>query len=183
MVKVGDKVVVVSAPDWRRNCSAGDVLEVFHTTNNYGFWARSINGKDHYVRMAGMDGHAEVIVRPYTESEAEKRGAKFGAMGVVKATGRKWVFVKEVGSVWWGLNEDGFFDSGDADAFRLDHEPEFVAWMDAPEELKYDASRVYYRGKLVRWIAKPEGANSPKVVYMMNDGNLSLMPYGLTVKL
>ena len=65
----------------------------------------------------------------------------------------------------------------------LDHEPEFVAWSEAPEELKYDASRVYYDGKPVKWIAKPEGAVLADVVYTTQDGIVRLSSDCLTVKL
>ena len=189
MVKFGDKVVVVSvgAGDI---CLIGDVLVVVSVLNPYGFWAEHEDGFKFYARTEDMTGSSTVIVRPYTESEAEKRGAKFGVMGVNKVTGHKVTFVTEnCGVNSLGENLWEFLDN-DINAtvrihpsnIRLDHEPEFVAWEDAPEELKYDASRVYYRGEPVKWIAKPEGARA-KVVYVMSDGSIQLLTGLLTVKL
>lgn len=190
MVKVGDKVVVVSAPEYN-SVHVGDVLTACFVDNGLGFWAEDFNGLRYYVKTEEMKGCAFIIVRPYTESEAERRGAKFGVSGVNKITGHKVTFVTENGGVNpLGENLWEFLDN-DINAtvqihpsnIRLDHEPEFVAWEDAPEELKYDASRVYYRGALVDWIAKPEGKQSPKVVYMMCDGNIQFLTGGLMVKL
>lgn len=98
-------------------------------------------------------------------TEAEKRGAKFGTLGVVKRCGTKICFIREAHSVsdkeiYWNVIDESFntyaFPSFQ---IRLEHEPEFIAWSDAPEDLKYDASRVYYRDQPVKWIAKPEGAH------------------------
>lgn len=181
MVKIGDKVVVVKAADYDA-CAVGDVLIVDCATNHYGFWARSTDGELHYVRVAGNNGHSHIIVRPYTESEAEKRGAKFGTMGVVKVTGQKWVFVKEIAGMWHGFTEKGS-DFGNPSSFRLDHEPEFIAWEDAPEELKYDSIRVYYDGQPVKWIAKPEWADLADVVYVAHTGVIRCASEALMVKL
>ena len=190
MVKVGDKVVVVKSDYVSDGFQPGDVLTVVSIDNASGVCVcGSHRGGD---LPFGIEGKIEInaIVRPYTETEAEKRGAKFGVMGVNKVTGHKVTFVTEnCGVNSLGENLWEFLDN-DINAtvrihpsnIRLDHEPEFVAWEDAPEELKYDASRVYYRGEPVKWIAKPEGARA-KVVYVMSDGSIQLLTGLLTVKL
>lgn len=186
MVKVGDKVVVVSigAGDI---CFVGDVLVVGSVLNPYGFWAEREDGLKIYARTEEMNGASTVIVRPYAETEAGKRGAKFGTTGVVKNTGKRCVYICDSFVITgnWEIYVEGEANHRHVhpSRIRLDHEPEFVSWKDAPEELKYDASRVYYGGKPVKWIAKPKGSHPPKVVYMMSDGNLNLLSHSLTVKL
>ena len=186
MVKVGDKVVVVSCPDWE-NCSVGDVLEVVNAPTYVSFWAISTDGNVHYVGADGVDGNSAVVVRPYTESEAEKRGAKFGTMGVVKDTGDRCVYIGDslVIPGYWEIDVKGKADRWHRhpSEIRLDHEPEFVAWVNAPEELKYDASRVYCGGEPVEWIAKPKGANLSDVVYVTHTGIIRCASEALKVKL
>ena len=96
-------------------------------------------------------------------TEAEKRGAKFGTPGVMKDTGERvvyWHNSLEINGCWVMISEREFQPYiCYPDEIRLDHEPEFIAWSDAPEDLKYDAHRVYYRDQPVKWIAKPEGAH------------------------
>lgn len=189
MVKVGDKVVVVSAAHWE-NCSAGDVLEVYSINNPYGFWAKTPHGEDAYVRTKEMIGSSDVIVKPYTETEAERRGAKFGVTGVSKITGRKIRFVADDGKkslngcpLWVFLNEEtqSIMRIRPSEV-RFDHEPEFVAWSEAPEHLRYDAIRVYCEGRPVKWIAKPEGA-VVDVAVVLEDGCMEFSTNKLTVKL
>lgn len=188
MVKIGDKVIVVRA-ELDDNCSAGDVLEVSIIGNPYGFWAKTPHGEDAYVRTKEMMGSSDVIVKLYTETEAECRGAKFGVTGVVKQSGVTVSFISDknrkngLGETLWDVvNEDGIISSVHPSNIRLDHEPEFVAWSEAPEHLRYDASRVYYDGKPVKWIAKPEGA-FVDVAVVLEDGNMEFSTHGLTVKL
>ena len=193
MFEVGDKVVVVSAePD--DNCAVGDVLKISEISDTYGFWAETPHGWETYAMTKEMIGGSSVIVKPYTEAEtkieAERRGAKFGVMGVSKITGRKIRFVTDDGKkslngqpLWVFLNEETqsimrLRPSG----VRFDHEPEFVAWSEAPEHLRYDASRVYFDGKPVKWIAKPEGSNSG-VAYVDFLGTVMGSSSLLTVKL
>lgn len=188
--KLGYKVVVVKSDYVGDGFQPGDVLTVSYVTEDFNAaYCRNNHG---YVLSFGIEGESArgATVRPYTESEAEKRGVKFGVSGVNKVTGHKVTFVTENGGVN-SLGEDlwEFLDNETSktvrihpENIRLDHEPEFVAWEDAPEHLKYDASRVYYRGEPVKWIAKPEGALA-EVVYVMSDGNIQLLTGCLTVKL
>ena len=129
--------------------------------------------------------------KPYTETEAERRGAKFGVTGVSKITGRKIRFVADDGKkslngqpLWVFLNEEKqSIMRVHPSEVRFDHEPEYVAWKDAPEHLKYDASRVYYGGKPVKWIAKPEGVSHTDAVFTTQDGFILASSDYLTVKL
>lgn len=133
---------------------------------------------------------AASLFKPYTETEAERRGAKFGVMGVSKITGRKIRFVTDDGKkslngqpLWVFLNEEtqSIMRLRPSEV-RFDHEPEFVAWSEAPEHLRYDASRVYCDGEPVKWIAKPEGAFTD-VVVVLENGFMEFLAHKLTVKL
>lgn len=110
-------------------------------------------------------------------TEAEKRGAKFGTLGVVKGCGTKVCFIKELPTesekeiYWQVIDKSAVTYEFPSFQIRLDHEPEFIAWSDAPEDLKYDASRVYYRGHPVKWIAKPEGAYPGYELVAIVDNN------------
>ena len=125
-----------------------------------------------------------------TQTEAERRGAKFGVMGVSKITGRKIRFVTDEGkkshnghTLWVFLNEETqSIMRIHPSNVRLDHEPEYVAWSEAPEHLRYDASRVYCDGKPVKWIAKPEGSTH-RVVYVQDNREMGFSPDRITVKL
>ena len=117
-----------------------------------------------------------------TQTEAERRGAKFGVTGVIKSTGDRVVFVKERNGFWRVFDEIGADYDLKPYEIRLDHEPEFVAWSEAPEHLRYDASRVYCDGKPVKWIADPEGS-AHRVVYVQDNGVMEFFPDRLTVKL
>ena len=192
MVKVGDKVIVVSV-DLGYNCSSGDVLEVSSIDNPYGFWAKTPHGEYSYARTKEMMGSSDVIVKPYTETEAERRGAKFGVMGVYNPTGQRAVVAStdkvNTPDSWpekerWIVSLDGslFTHEVYAENIRLDHEPEYVAWSEAPEHLRYDSSQVYYDGETVKWIAKPEGA-FVDVAVVLEDGSMEFSTKHLTVKL
>ena len=123
------------------------------------------------------------LFKPHTETEAERRGAKFGVTGIVKDKGFRVSFVKEHNGFWRVFDESGMDYDFKSSEIRLDHEPEFVAWVDAPEHLRYDASRVYFDGKPVKWIAKPEGCYGSDVVFVAAGGCLRCGTFSLTVKL
>lgn len=190
MFKVGDKVVVVSAEEYDIP-RAGDVLTVWKVDNELGFWAKKLDGLPSYVKTEDMNGAASTIVRPYTETEAKRRGAKFGVMGVSKLDGSKVRFVVDDGkksfngkSLWVFISEERqSIVRLHPSEVRFDHEPEFVAWSEAPEELKYDASRVYHQGEPVKWIAKPEGVKYTDAVFVSALGNVYVVTDDLTVKL
>ena len=190
MVKVGDKVVVVESEYDFINFHPGSVLIVMKIINTIsdGLYVvcRDEGGNGCVFGVEGQTTCAS-IVRPYIETEAEKRGAKFGTMGVVKSTGNRIVFIVErLPRGRWEVLAEGKFQPYicDPSEIRLDHEPEFVAWKDAPEELKYDASRVYYGGEPVKWIAKPEGADKGMdAVFVTVDSFIIAGNEYLTVKL
>ena len=182
MFEVGDKVICVGTGSYT-HLTVGKVYDVV------GFWGRCgvtvIDDKGIECHMLSRR------FKPHTETEAEKRGAKFGVKGVSKITGRKVRFIADDGKksihgepLWVFLNEErqSIMRLRPSDV-RFYHEPEYVAWPEAPEELKYDASRVYFDGEPVKWIAKPEGTDLVDVVYTTQDGIVWLSSDLLTVKL
>ena len=195
MVKVGDKVKIKAVRHGPNLAKVNDVVTVTGPINNLGFIAVTSSGEEIYVCYDFDNSFADYlvgdIVMPETKTEAERRGAKFGVAGVSKITGRKIRFVADDGKksihgqpLWVFLNEEtqSIMRLRPSEV-RFDHEPEFVAWADAPEHLKYDAARVYYEGKPVKWIAKPEGAVLADAVYTTQDGIIRLSSDRLTVKL
>ena len=182
MFEVGQKVVCVETGSYT-HLTIGKIYDVV------GFWG--IGGVT-VIDDKGIECHMlSSRFKPHTETEAEKRGAKFGVTGVSTITGRKVRFVADDGKksihgqpLWVFLNEErqSLMRLRPSDV-RFDHEPEFVAWVDAPEHMKYDASRVYFDGNPVKWIAKPEGAVLADVVYTTQDGIVRLSSDCLTVKL
>lgn len=173
MFKVGDKVVCVETGGYI-HLTVGEVYDVVGSWGKGGVTVLNDNGFECWMLSSRF--------KPYTQAEAEHRGAKFGVTGVVKSTGDRVVFVKERNGFWRVFDEIGVDYDLKPSEIRLDHEPEFVAWKDAPEHLRYEASRVYFDGKPVKWIAKPEGANI-RVVFVSSDGWVRNGGTTLTVKL
>lgn len=195
MVEVGDKVKIKAVRNGGVLAQVNDVVTVTGMIYEHGFMAVTSTDEEVYV-CYDFDNScacylAGSIVTTETQSEAERRGAKFGVTGVSKITGRKIRFVADDGKksihghpLWVFLNEEtqSIMRIRPSEV-RFDHEPEYVAWSDAPEHLRYDASRVYYRGEHVKWIAKPEGAVLADVVYTTQDGIIRISSDCLTVKL
>lgn len=172
MFKIGDKVVCVET-------SGYDWLTVEKVYTVAGLWDFGIYFVDDNGGLAGVRFEC---FKPHTETETERRGAKFGVTGVVKDKGFRVSFVKERKGLWRVFDENGMYYDFKPSEIRLDHEPEYVAWSDAPEEMKYDANRVYWKGEPVKWIAKPEGA-TVNVAFTRPDGQMEFTGYYLTVKL
>ena len=181
MFEVGQKVVCVETGGYYA-LTVGKVYDVV------GFW-----GKEDVTVLDDKGNECHMLslrFKPHTETEAERRGAKFGVMGVSKITGRNIRFVTDDGKkslngqpLWVFLNEEtqSIMRIRPSEV-RFDHEPEFVAWSEAPEHLRYDASRVYCDGEPVKWIAKPEGAFTD-VVVVLENGFMEFLAHKLTVKL
>ena len=95
-------------------------------------------------------------IRHVKETEAEKRGAKFGVTGAVKATGSKWVFACEVDGFWRGIAENGVIVSGEPYQFHLDHEPEYreIPFCEATHEQRMDVSALRFDGGPVEQIVR-----------------------------
>lgn len=184
MVKVGYKVRIKAVRNGENLVQVNDVVTVMGMIYEHGFFAITSSGEEVYVCYDFDNSCADYLAGPIVtnETEAERRGAKFGAMGVVKSTGDRVVFVKERHGVWRVFDEIGVDYDLNPHEIRLDHEPEFVAWSEAPEHLRYDASRVYCDGKPVKWIAKPEGA-VVDVAVVLEDGCMEFSTKHLTVKL
>ena len=172
MFEIGDKVVCVETLGYHSL-----TVDKVYTVDS--LWPLGIYFIDDKGVLVGM---CFECFKPYTETEAERRGAKFGVTGVVKSTGDRVVFVKERNGFWRVFDENGMDYDFKPSEIRLDHEPEFIAWSDAPDHLKYDASRVYYDGNPVKWIVKPEEAWS-EVAYVDCDRVVRGSPDALTVKL
>ena len=181
MFEVGQKVVCVDTVGYYA-LTVGKVYDVVGSWGADGVTVLNDEGFECCMLSSRFKLH--------TETEAERRGAKFGVMGVSKITGRKIRFVTDDGKkslngqpLWVFLNEEtqSIMRIRPSEV-RFDHEPEFVAWSEAPEHLRYDASRVYCDGEPVKWIAKPEGA-FVDVAVVLEDGNMEFSTHGLTVKL
>ena len=192
MAKVGDKVKIKAVRNGGNLVKVNDVVTVTDINHVRGFMATTSSGADVYVCYDFDNSCADYLAGPIVtnETEAERRGAKFGVTGVSKATGRKVRFVTDDGKkslnghpLWVFLNEEtqSIMRIRPSEV-RFDHEPEFVAWSEAPEHLRYDASRVYYDGEPVKWIAKPEGAFTD-VVVVQENGIMRFSTHNLTVKL
>lgn len=192
MVEVGDKVKIKAVRNGWELAKVNDVVTVTGPINNLGFVAVTSTGDEVYVCYDFDNSCADYLAGPIVtnETEAERRGAKFGVTGVSKATGRKVRFVTDDGKksingcpLWVFLNEEtqSIMRIRPSEV-RFDHEPEFVAWSEAPEHLRYDASRIYYDGEPVKWVAKPEGSVFD-VVATVCDGSLEFSGKNLTVKL
>ena len=194
MVKVGDKVRIKAVRNGGNLAQVNDVVTVMDINHVHGFMATTSSGAGIYVCYDFDNSCADYLAGPIvtteTQSEAERRGAKFGVSGVNKVSGHKITFITDddkkncFGEVLWSCLDDvsnsivGIHPA----SVRLDHEPKFVAWSEAPEELKYDASRVYYDGKPVKWVAKPEGSHI-RVVFVCSNGWVRNGGTTLTVKL
>lgn len=189
MFKIGDKVRRIRPLDeWEES------PEILVVKGKDGEWisveGHPMNGlstfndtKDWYYPFASF-------FEEITQTEAERRGANFRVMGVSKITGRKIRFVTDDGKkslngqpLWVFLNEEtqSIMRLRPSEV-RFDHEPEFVAWSEAPEHLRYDASRVYCDGEPVKWIAKPEYSVFD-VVATVCDGSMEFSGKHLMVKL
>lgn len=190
MVKVGDKVKIKAVRNGGDLAQVNNVVTVTGPIMAFGFMATTSSGEEVYVCYdfdnSCADYLAGSIVTNETQTEAERRGAKFGVMGVLKLEKKKCVYLSKslVLPGYWEIDVEGKSERWHRkpSEILLDHEPKFVAWSEAPDELKYDARRVYYRGDPVKWIAKPEGALA-EAVYVMSDGNIQLLTGCLTVKL
>lgn len=196
MVKVGDKVKIEAVRNGGILAKVHDLVTVTDINHVCGFMATTSSGADVYVCYDFDDSCADYLAGPIvtnetqTETEAERRGAKFGVMGVSKITGRKIRFVADDGKkslngqpLWVFLNDEtqSIMRLRPSEV-RFEHEPEYVAWSEAPEHLRYDASRVYCEGKPVKWVAKPEGAFTD-VVVVLENGVMEFSSHKLTVKL
>ena len=189
MVKVGDKVKIKAVRNGGDLAQVNDVVTVTGMNYDLGFIAVTEDGEEVYVCYDFDNSCANYLAGPIVTTEAERRGAKFGVMGVSKYIGVSVCFISDkhhknyLGeTLWTVVNEDGDVYPIHPANIRLDHEPEFVAWSEAPEHLRYDASRVYCDGKPVKWIADPEGS-AHRVVYVQDNGVMEFFPDRLTVKL
>ena len=86
------------------------------------------------------------------QTEAEKRGAKFGVGGVIKATGDKGVFWKSsssyLGEEWYLFMNDGNILVIPSTQIRLDHEPECkeIPFSEATHEQRMNVDNLVHAG-------------------------------------
>ena len=191
MFKVGDKVKIKAVRNGGDLAQVNDVVTVTGQIMALGFIAITEDGEEVYVCYDFDDSCADYLAGSIvtTETEAERRGAKFWVTGVVKQSGVAVIFISDkhhqngLGeALWTVVNEDGDAYPIHPANIRLDHEPEFVSWTEAPEHLRYDASRVYCDGKPVKWIVKTEEAWS-RVAYVDYSGIVQGCSDALNVKL
>ena len=135
MIKIGDMVEVIEGGAYH---DVGDIFMVRYMDN-----------------VCFLDVNSRAImkekVRPL-KTEAEKRGAKFGVGGVIKATGDKGVFWKSsssyLGEEWYLFMNDGNILVIPSTQIRLDHEPEYkeIPFSEATHEQRMDHKNVLWDG-------------------------------------
>lgn len=140
--KVGDRFEVVSY-NLKGIYHIGDILELIDDDDSQSPWFVNKSFKEKKV-ACNLD-----FLNPLkSQTEAEKRGAKFGTMGVIKATGQEWVFVRQVGSLWRGMSYSGVVIGGSPSDFRLDHEPEYkeIPFSEATHEQRMNVDNLVHVG-------------------------------------
>ena len=179
MFKVGDRFVVEKDVPYA-GVRAGDVVVLNKDDGTNLPYFYKLGNEKHLLCY-----YIDTDVKPLPKTEAERRGVKFGDKVITRDTGAERVFLKndpEIRDTWWTADKAGVVLCSPSQFFRLPSEPEFIPWKDAPEELKYDASRVYRDGIPVKWIAKvPEAATG--VAYVKYDSVVQGSYTYLTVRL
>ena len=176
MYKAGDKFEIVGSKYLGDYWRAGNIVEFVKPYENLdGVYSFKEPGRaDGYFLNFGIEGetHFHSTVRPL-RTEAEKRGAKFGVMGVVKGTslvkyaiGKKILFVcaaqtVALEEVWHCVIEGEtetttFFPSN----IRLDHEPEYkeIPFSEGTHEQRMDAGNLWHDGSPVVQISHFAGS-------------------------
>lgn len=140
--KVGDKFEVVVEPISHR-ATKGDIVTLERDDgSNFPFFETQSHGK---ACLRASE------IRPL-KTEAEKRGAKFGVGGVIKATGDKGVFWKSsssyLGEEWYLFMNDGNILVIPSTQIRLDHEPEYkeIPFSEATHKQRMDYKNVLWDG-------------------------------------
>lgn len=154
MYKAGDKFEVVRSNFVGEEYQPGTIItatEDLSPGKVSGFYSII---EDHVLHFA-VEGELDYpcLVRPL-RTEAEKRGAKFGVMGVEKDTGKRVVFNsvrkdKQIitGEEVWIVMREDVHDTTvgiEASKIRLDHEPEYkeITFSEATHDQRMDASLV-----------------------------------------
>ena len=142
--KVGDRFEVIGegASD---HIEVGDIITLYRDDGTYvPFFQRDGEEFDHDCAFLSS-------LRPL-KTEAEKRGAKFGVGGVIKATGDKGVFWKSsssyLGEEWYLFMNDGNILVIPSTQIRLDHEPEYkeIPFSEATHKQRMDYKNVLWDG-------------------------------------
>lgn len=152
--KPGDKFEIVKSVYMGEDLQPGCIVEFvsYGALSNKLVKCKPIGDEYPDGLFFAFEGEAQTIgtVRPL-KTEAEKRGAKFGVGGVVKATGKKWIFAAQIAGIWRGIAEDGCVFAGEPYQFRLDHEPDFkeIPFSEATHEQRMDVRNLKFNGSSV----------------------------------
>lgn len=161
--KIGDAFV---APYSNDEVKTGDIIYLSNDDGSslpYFTLDTHLDGKKYCFDVLKLNPH-----KPQTE--AERRGAKFGVGGVIKETGERVIFQKEKGGDWFLFNE---YDEDNLLYYpkniRLDHEPEYkeIPFDEATHDQRMNVENLIY------------GRGNSKVsqVIQFNNG-----AYGITVE-
>lgn len=118
------------------------------------------------------------------QTEAEKRGAKFGTMGVIKPTGEKCIFIKENGYMWRVCAESGDACNYVPRNIRLDHEPEYkeIPFSEATDEQRMDVGNLVYEDGECKVVEIHKFSNGSYAFTIENNGAIIRGVHRLTVR-
>ena len=145
--KVGDRFEVIEDVKYAP-VKAGTIIVLVEDDGSGCPWFSQENQDDKYAIF--IISKLATPIRPL-KTEAERRGAKFGTMGVIKATGERVVFQKEVKAfkpnvVWLVLTVRGI-EVSSPEAIRLDHEPEYkeIPFSEATDDQRMQVENLVHR--------------------------------------
>ena len=140
--KVGDRFICIEGNAMVER-SEGDILILLEDGGaDTGIFKNETTGKEITVCMYHR------LIPVHLKTEAEKRGAKFGVMGVIKATGKKCVYIGEslVLAGYWEIDAEGAAERWHRkpSEIRLDHEPEYkeIPFSEATDEQRLKAEYI-----------------------------------------
>lgn len=184
-LKVGDEVRLLERGCIHEGSSIGDIFILDEDDGTYvPFFLKKNSGnlgRDHRYCLRIPSNNKYEKWFEMTKTEAEKRGAKFGTMGVVKNSGKKCVYIGDAGLAAgsWEVALEGCVSTWSMpySNIRLDHEPDFkeVPFRDATHEQRmiaenlrdewgYELSDIFYSEK-----------NNVYVI-LTKEGELDLLP-------
>lgn len=146
-LKVGDEVSITKTGAAYSGLNVGECLVLVEDDNSTAPFFRTKNNGALICLSIVTFGTEEALFEK-TKAEAEKRGAKFGTMGVEKATGKKCVWIAEslVLPGYWEIDVEGQAERWHRrpEEIRLEHEPEFkeVRFNEATHEQRMVAENV-----------------------------------------
>ncbi len=140
---------------------------------------------DGYNINFGIEGKSNFhsLIRPL-KTEAERRGAKFGTMGVIKPTGEKCIFIKENGYMWRVCEESGDACNYVPKNIRLDHEPEYkeIPFSEATDEQRMEVGNLVYEDGECKVVEIHKFSNGSYAFTIENNGAIIRGVHRLTVR-